>query len=861
VSTRTYAVFISYRHDDNKDAGRQWATWLHHSLETYEVPPDLIGRRNQRGETVPASLFPVFRDEEELSADADLSMNIRRALEHSGLLVVLCSPRAVASPYVDEEIRHFKELGKSDRTLALLIDGEPNAKDEALECLPHALRYGQPRPDGTVDWTVRTQPIAADARLDGKPAQGWTTAAAYENALEEEDALSRRQIHERTREYEKRLELAKLKVIAGALGVPLGELTKRNQVFELAKARRRTRILFTWLLIVGMLAIGAAIAGVIAYRNQREAERQKRVAEEQLDRAVRAAYLNIVRQGSSQVAAGQLAAARETLLQAPRDIRAWEWWYLMARCGPAPMTLSRLAALDPSRAAAMKSRLDAVAATPPPPDDANLIVRRSGTLVLRYHPLGGRGGTMWEVHRAAGNATILLQAFQTGMYGSLPAALLGDDGHVYWRAGEDDGTGRNPPVMVSGEQLRPMEDYVGFLRERYITGETAAGDGTGSPVWDFDRTTWPDQTADVISWSSITPEADEDAVLIVSHDRDAPVHTYDFTTSRLQMLASPQELWGDFSDLTPPRAPREPALLATAAAEDRQGGPKVDSREYHVAAERGPAGPLVLSAWRFGNLRLRDGRSGRIIGETFEPQKEPGAITYGGAAAVIPGTELVAGGFWWDGAIVVGVVDLRNRRLLARFEKAPDLNADFMAQVEGRVQVSRDGRQAAMEVHSRDTSFFAVWDVKSGKVVYGPVAAGGRIALPLAYAWHPDGRFVAIVQPDGLTELRRDFGAAPFARLEGIAPSGHFRVQEIGEKTRVLVGNGVIDTTRWETIITLPVGNYVSRDGERAVVETRPGVIEVVRPGFRRSLRNARESILAQQIRDADARNAAAPPR
>ena len=72
MSTRTYAVFISYRHADNKAIGRQWASWLHHSLETYEVPPELVGRLNLRKEPVPASLFPVFRDEEELPADADL---------------------------------------------------------------------------------------------------------------------------------------------------------------------------------------------------------------------------------------------------------------------------------------------------------------------------------------------------------------------------------------------------------------------------------------------------------------------------------------------------------------------------------------------------------------------------------------------------------------------------------------------------------------------------------------------------------------------------------------------------------------------------------------------------------------------
>lgn len=320
MSIRSYAVFISYRHADNKDVGRQWATWLHHSLETYEVPPELVGRPNQRKEPVPHSLFPVFRDEEELPADADLSVNIRRALERSGLLVVLCSPRAVHSRFVDDEIRYFKELGRSHRILALLIDGEPNAADEALECLPRSLRYGRPRDDGTIDWDAPAEPIAADARPEGRPVQGWTTAAAYEQALEEEDALPRRQIAHLTREYERRLEQAKLKVIAGALGVDLGELTKRNQSFELAKARRRARVLTAWLTAVAILAVAAAAAGVVAVRNQREAERQTRVATEQRDRALREVYVNVVRRADEQVTAGRFGEARATL--APRRLCA-----------------------------------------------------------------------------------------------------------------------------------------------------------------------------------------------------------------------------------------------------------------------------------------------------------------------------------------------------------------------------------------------------------------------------------------------------------------------------------------------------------------------------------------------------------
>jgi hypothetical protein len=42
-----YHAFISYRHADNKVLGRQWATWLHHAIETYEVPADLMGKKQR----------------------------------------------------------------------------------------------------------------------------------------------------------------------------------------------------------------------------------------------------------------------------------------------------------------------------------------------------------------------------------------------------------------------------------------------------------------------------------------------------------------------------------------------------------------------------------------------------------------------------------------------------------------------------------------------------------------------------------------------------------------------------------------------------------------------------------------------
>jgi len=86
-----------------------------------------VNTKNSRGESIPEQIFPVFRDEDELQADADIGFPIYRALERSRFLLVLCSPRAVESTYVVNEISYFKSIGKSNQVLAAIIDGEPNA--------------------------------------------------------------------------------------------------------------------------------------------------------------------------------------------------------------------------------------------------------------------------------------------------------------------------------------------------------------------------------------------------------------------------------------------------------------------------------------------------------------------------------------------------------------------------------------------------------------------------------------------------------------------------------------------------------------------------------------------------------------
>lgn len=285
---RTYQAFISYRHADNTLEGRQWATWLHQAIETYQVPDELVGKKNNRGEEIPERIFPIFRDEDELPADADLGNSIANALKASRLLVVVCSPNAVASTYVADEIDYFKRLGHSDRIIAMIIDGEPNVSwdtskhklgfSASQECFPEPLQF---RYDDNGSRTEqRAEPIAADFRVfhDGQPQQAWTSQAAYRQQLKADGNLSPAEIDSAVKRYGEQQNLMLLKIIAGILGVPLGELTQRDKAYQLALAKQRAKRLRQWLAAVGVLAMVAIGAGIWAYIQQQVAEQQRDTA-------------------------------------------------------------------------------------------------------------------------------------------------------------------------------------------------------------------------------------------------------------------------------------------------------------------------------------------------------------------------------------------------------------------------------------------------------------------------------------------------------------------------------------------------------------------------------------------------------
>lgn len=155
----TFSAFISYAREDRAEAVR-----LQRRLEQYRLDADLRVKEGER--LFPARpLQPIFRDEDELVPGQDLPERIRKGLAASRFLIVVASTASVRSRWVEKEILDFIALGKSDRIIILVIDGEPNAvragKKPEFESLPRPFRVkfvdGQPTEEPVaepnwVDW-------------------------------------------------------------------------------------------------------------------------------------------------------------------------------------------------------------------------------------------------------------------------------------------------------------------------------------------------------------------------------------------------------------------------------------------------------------------------------------------------------------------------------------------------------------------------------------------------------------------------------------------------------------------------------------------------------------------------------------
>lgn len=260
-----YSAFISYNYGD-----RGWARWLHRKLESFTIPKRLRGRQTGMG-VLGSSLPPVFRDRDELGASADLAQAVQDALVEAYHLIVICSPRGAKSRWVDEEIRTFVKLGRADRIMYFVVDGEPHDPDPAKECFPPAVREG-----------LVSEPLAADVRRGQDP---------------QRDAV--------------------LKLLSRMLEVPFDTLRQR----ELARRHRRLAVIAAGSSL-GLLLTSAL--AVFAFVSRSEAIRQRDIAQRKTVTAERtvAFVKSLFEVSDPSEARGQTVMAREILDKGARDIRS-----------------------------------------------------------------------------------------------------------------------------------------------------------------------------------------------------------------------------------------------------------------------------------------------------------------------------------------------------------------------------------------------------------------------------------------------------------------------------------------------------------------------------------------------------------
>jgi WD40 repeat protein len=263
--TARFDGFISYSHAGDG----QLAPRLQAALQRFAKP--WWRRRAVR----------IFRDESSLSANPHLWSSIAAALDSSEWFILLTSPDAAASPWVDREVAYWLEHKDPDRILPVVTGGdlvwdETTGRLSEASTVPPALHTAFIEEPRWVDmrWLESgTPPTLQDVRFRGAVAD-----------------------------------------IASTLrGVPKDDLDSE----EIRQHRRTIRTAWAAVGLLAVLAAGAVVAAVEANAQRREASEQRTAAEQQREIAEQQTAVALANEQVAEaeaeraVRAGALARARE----------------------------------------------------------------------------------------------------------------------------------------------------------------------------------------------------------------------------------------------------------------------------------------------------------------------------------------------------------------------------------------------------------------------------------------------------------------------------------------------------------------------------------------------------------------------
>lgn len=123
-----YFAFISHSSKDE-----QTALWLRDKLDHYHIPTAV-----QKAYGVPSTLKPNFTFQTDLAGNK-LAETLNTHLDDSRFLIVVCSPDAAKSQYVNGEVQHFVDTGRTGNIIPFIVEGTPHASSPEEECFPPAL--------------------------------------------------------------------------------------------------------------------------------------------------------------------------------------------------------------------------------------------------------------------------------------------------------------------------------------------------------------------------------------------------------------------------------------------------------------------------------------------------------------------------------------------------------------------------------------------------------------------------------------------------------------------------------------------------------------------------------------------------
>ncbi|MEV2226326.1 TIR domain-containing protein [Nocardia vinacea] len=791
----TYDAFVSYAHED-----RPVAAGIQKGLHR-------IGRRMGR-----LHALRVFRDATDLTASPDLWGKVVEAMDRARYFIVVLSPHAVASGWVNKEVAHWLERRGPDQLLFVVAGGrlawdedtgrfDPDRSDVALPVL-------------TEPGALAAEPFYVDVSEDAP----WDPRAPMFR--------------------EKVTDLA-----APIHGKPKYELASED-LREQNRFRRLRRAAVAGLVLLTVIALAAA---TIAFDRQHEAQRQQREAERQRNQAI---ALRLVSDADAMLAG---ARARD-------DVRAIQQTLAAQLISPTPDPSALLRTLN-AEATIDKIIKTGAALTHPTfasgPEAAEYNQTTSPDLSMAFSPdnrrvvTGGDELRMWD----ADSGERIDLPFQPNR-GALRVAFS-PDGHRIAAATMDN------TIQIwdadNGQPIgQPLSGHTGIVYSVAFSPDghhVAAGSADATiRLWDIDSGRTDGETLTGHDGAIYSVAFSPDGHRIVSGGNDATIRIWDVGSrsaigeplkrhAKAVMavawspdghriasgsngaapakgvpaeLATPLLLW-DADTLQPigePLAGHDGVVTSVAFSPDSRrvvsAGSDHTLRLWDTATGRQVGAPLAGHAgWVIGVAYSRDGErlastswDGTLrvwnadpvhsVGYRWQPDTTQPGPGYGPLLATrddgrrIVKEDLSTGSIW--------IIDVEKRRYVGPLTSYPG----------GPVQaaISRDRHRVALV---GPDNVITIWDSDTGQPVGQPLTGIGKSTTALAFS--ADGQLLAAASDEKTIQIFDIDTRQPVGRpLEGLGGASHEVVFSL-DGHRIAAASDDKTVRIWNVDTAQPIGD------------------------------------------------------